>query len=91
MADRLLLGKAAGAVLVAGTGHARKDRGVPRELARLGETSVVSVAFAEVEHGQVDPARYGAVWHAEVPPFDYVWFTPRATDADPCEGMRHPK
>ena len=91
LAERVALGKAGGAVLIAGTGHVRKDRGVPRALARNGETSVVSVAFAEVAHDQMDPASYGAEWHAEVPPFDYVWFTPRATDADPCEGMRAPK
>jgi uncharacterized iron-regulated protein len=91
LAERVALGKAGGAVLIAGTGHVRKDRGVPRALARNGEASVVSVAFAEVAHDQTDPASYGAEWHAEVPPFDYVWFTPRATDADPCEGMRAPK
>jgi uncharacterized iron-regulated protein len=91
MAARLELGKQDGAVLIAGTGHVRKDRGVPRELARLGEGSLVSVAFAEVMHDERDPARYGAEWHADRPPFDFVWFTPRATDADPCEGMRPPK
>jgi uncharacterized iron-regulated protein len=91
MAERLELSKAGGAVLIAGSGHARTDRGVPRELARLGEHSVVSVAFAEVEHDERDPARYGAMWHSDVPPFDYLWFTPRATDADPCSGMKRSK
>jgi uncharacterized iron-regulated protein len=91
MAARLELGKQEGAVLIAGTGHVRKDRGVPHELTRLGERSVVSVAFAEVKHDERDPRRYGAVWHADLPPFDFVWFTPRATDADPCEGMRPPR
>jgi uncharacterized iron-regulated protein len=75
-------------VLIAGTGHARKDRGVPGDLARLGEKSVVTLAFAEVEHGEVDPAHYGTFWHVPTPPFDFVWFTPRATDDDPCEGMK---
>lgn len=91
LAERVALGKAGGAVLIAGTGHVRKDRGVPRALARSGESSVVSVAFTEVAHDHIDPASYGTFWHAEAPPFDYVWFTPRATDADPCEGMRAPK
>lgn len=91
MAERMKLGNASGAILIAGTGHARKDRGVPRELARLGETDVVALAFAEVEHGQADPERYAALWHSDVLPFDYAWFTPRATDEDACKGMRPPR
>jgi hypothetical protein len=51
----------------------------------------VSVAFAEVEHGDLEPARYAANWHADALPFNYVWFTPRATDEDPCQGMRKAK
>jgi len=78
-----------GAVLVAGTGHTRIDRGVPRELARIapGETAV-SIAFVEVSHADVDPRAYGAEWNAKELPFDFVLFTPRANDDDPCAKMR---
>jgi uncharacterized iron-regulated protein len=77
-----------GAVLIAGTGHTRVDRGVPRELARIapGE-SAVSIAFVEVSHDDTDPRAYGAAWHARDLPFDYVLFTPRANDDDPCAKM----
>jgi len=83
MADRLVIGSAnAGGVLIAGGGHVRRDRGVPRYLARLrpGE-SVLSIAFVEVQPDANDPAAYetGA---------DVVWFTPRWGDDDPCEAMR---
>jgi uncharacterized iron-regulated protein len=76
-----------GAVLISGSGHAREDRGVPVELARAGETSVLTVAFAEVVHAEMDPEQYRSVWHADALPFSYVWFTPRASDDDPCERM----
>jgi len=42
--------------------------------------SVTSVSFREVRHGEVDPKSYAN----EEGPFDYVWFTPRGSDADPC-------
>jgi uncharacterized iron-regulated protein len=78
-----------GAVLIAGTGHTRIDRGVPRELARIapGET-VVSIAFVEVSHADLDPRAYGAAWNAAGLPFDFVLFTPRTSDDDPCAKMR---
>jgi uncharacterized iron-regulated protein len=80
---RVLTGAGAkdGAVLIAGAGHARLDRGVPYYLKlEAPETSVVSLAFVEAEPGRTEPAAYVAA-HG---PFDYLWFTPRATDEDPC-------
>ena len=77
------------AVLVAGAEHARLDRGAPRALARLAPgAAVVSVAFLEVDRTQDDPwadleARYGSE-----PVFDYVWYTPKASDEDYCERMK---
>ncbi len=65
-----------GAVLIAGAGHARRDMGVPR---MLPDADVVSVAFLEVRGDTTSPP---------VVPFDYVWFTPRVTDQDPCERFR---
>lgn len=67
-----------GAVLVAGGGHTRADRGVPHY---LDGTSAV-VLFREVDADTPDPAAYddeGA---------DFLWFTPRVDDADPCEEFR---
>jgi uncharacterized iron-regulated protein len=62
-------------VLIAGAGHARRDRGVPLYLA---DRDLVSIAFMEAEVDKASPRDYGAA------SYDYVWFTPRATREDPC-------
>jgi uncharacterized iron-regulated protein len=86
----IVLGRAgaqAGAVLISGGGHARLDRGVPYYLAlEAPGASVTSLVFREVSHGETDPRAYAA----EEGPFDYVWFTPRASDEDPCAAF-HPQ
>ncbi len=66
-------------VLVAGRGHARTDRAVPYYLERFGARNVVSVALVEVEDAARDPRGY------DVGSFDLVVFTPRTSDADPCQ------
>lgn len=77
------------AVLVAGTGHTRRDRGVPKDLAaRDPSRPVTSIAFVEVEHDRMQPGDYAERFAATALPFDFVWFTPRASDEDPCAGMR---
>ncbi len=77
-------------VLIAGTGHTRRDRGAGRDLAvRDPSRPVTSIAFAEVEAGRNDPPAYAARWNVAVLPFDFVWFTPRASDEDPCAGFTH--
>lgn len=89
MAESLVVGEQDGAVLIAGAGHVRNDRGVPAYLrARLHGTSVASVAFVEVRDGWTAPADYAARFGAGSLPFGYVWFTERADDADPCETFR---
>ena len=66
-------------VLIAGNGHARTDRGVPAYLyAHAPDAKVVSVGFLEVDHAETTPSPE---------PHDYVWYTPRASDEDPCAKM----
>lgn len=78
-------GTSDGAVLIAGAGHARKDRGAPYYLALgLPGTPVVSVALQEVAHGVDDPKAYGS----EAQAVDFVWFTPRGSDEDPCAAFK---
>jgi uncharacterized iron-regulated protein len=67
-------------VLIAGAGHARRDRGVPLY---LGDHDVVIIAFIEVEEGKTVPQDYFDGF-ATAASFDYVWFTPRAAREDPC-------
>ncbi|MEO6576862.1 MAG: ChaN family lipoprotein [Polyangiaceae bacterium] len=84
MASLLMADEGAGAVLIAGAGHARSDRGVPLAIhAQNPRADVASVAFVEVD-GVEAPDAYAARFGAKTLPFDYVWFTPRANDDDPC-------
>jgi uncharacterized iron-regulated protein len=82
LADALL--RSAGpAVLIAGAGHVRKDGAVPLYVSRREpKRRVVSVAFLEVGHRS--PEEFAELGRA----FDFLWFTPRANDLDPCEHFR---
>jgi uncharacterized iron-regulated protein len=88
MARQLIAaGVADGAVLIAGGGHARLDRAVPRYLGLDAPgSSVVSISIHEVRHDARDAPAYAA----DEGPFDYVWFTPRGSDEDPCAAFKAP-
>lgn len=76
-----------GAVLIAGSGHARKDRGVPRYLSVLAPRArVVAIAMFEVVAGEDDPRDY--LEGFEPGAFDAIIFTPRLDDKDPCARFR---
>jgi uncharacterized iron-regulated protein len=80
---------AAGAILIAGTGHVRRDWGAPIHLRRrVSPTAFVSLAFLEVDAEESDPERLLDARYGASVPFDYIWFTPRVDDADPCERFR---
>jgi uncharacterized iron-regulated protein len=89
MADRMIQPRTTRdsdvAVLIAGTGHARADWGVPLHLARLAPGArIVTVGLVEVEKDVIDPASYAERFEGKAA-FDFVWFTPRVDDDDPCE------
>lgn len=91
MAETLARGTAdgRGAVLIAGAGHVRTDHGVPVALAlKAPGTRTFALAFLEVTAGETDPAAYGALFDSPRPPFDAVWFTPRAEREDQCEAFK---
>jgi uncharacterized iron-regulated protein len=78
-----------GVVLVCGYGHARRDYAAPVYLLHHAPAHrVVSVAVLEVIAGRTTPAEYAAAFHAGRLPFDYVIFTPRADNEDPCKRFR---
>lgn len=78
-----------GAALVCGFAHARKDYGVPAHLAAAAAgRRIVSVAFVEVFPAGTKPSDYAQALHAAQLPFDFVVFTPRVDDEDPCEKFR---
>ena len=75
-----------GAVLIAGAQHIRRDRGVPRNLERgSAPDSLASLAFLEVSGANADAAEELGTHASDTPLFDYVWFTPRLDDRDPCQ------
>lgn len=77
------------AVLVAGTGHIRSDRGVPRFLQGLDAGApTLGIAFIEVRPGRDVAGDYAAIYGAERLPFDIAWFTPAVDFEDPCVKFR---
>lgn len=77
------------AILLAGNGHVRKDRGVPRDLARMApERKVLAVMLLEVEAGVTDAAALVPRDPQDRPAADFVVLTPRTERPDPCETMR---
>ncbi|HEY7675005.1 MAG TPA: ChaN family lipoprotein [Burkholderiales bacterium] len=73
------------AVLVAGAGHARRDRGVPIYLSAAARKQLLVIAFVEVESGRNEPSAYAGEGLAAS--YDVVVFTPRAARVDPCKSL----
>lgn len=63
-------------VLIAGAGHVRRDRAVPRYLAEPSRALVIGLV--EVREGQIAPAAYTSAG------FDVLWFTASKQRPDPC-------
>jgi uncharacterized iron-regulated protein len=73
-----VIAQAAPSALVAGRGHVRRDRGVPFHLQKEGKTDFLSVALLDVDDARKKAEQY------DVAAFDFVIFTPRVSDEDPC-------
>jgi uncharacterized iron-regulated protein len=80
MAQALTKHAQRGAVLIAGAGHVRADRGAPLYLA----TRPLVIAFVEIDPKRRRPQDYFDGTFAVATSFDYLWFTSRAERADPC-------
>jgi uncharacterized iron-regulated protein len=94
LAERLHEGVEAsrGALLIAGAGHVRRDQGVPAQLTRAYGATSLAIGLVQVNAEDATAERYAAGFEARVLPFDFVWFTPRANDVDPCAELRaHPR
>ena len=63
------------AVIIAGNGHVRRDYGLPNHLRQ----KTMSIGLIEVQKDHLTIADYAPKR------FDYIWFTPRLNDDDPCE------
>ncbi len=90
MAQSLITaGDSDGAVLIAGAGHVQNDYGIPVYLtAKAADKRVISIGFLEVDRQKTEPQSYAPPNSDSRLPFDYVWFTPRVDDEDPCEKFK---
>lgn len=76
-------------VLIAGSGHVRKDRGVPYYLKKRGpQARITSIAWIEVDKDAHDISDYSEHIGKNATRFDYIWFTAQADRPDPCEKMK---
>ncbi len=88
IADALMARAPAGAVLIAGNGHVRRDLGVPVQLAvRAPQRSALAVGIVEVVEDMARAEDYVAPAAGDAPQFDFVVFTPRTARPDPCAGF----
>ena len=88
MADAAMNGLRQGVVAIVGSGHARRDVGMPLYIsARDPSARILSIAFVEVVPGKNSPDTYETDSASDVPPFDLIWFTPRVARKDPCADM----
>ena len=77
------------AILLAGNGHVRADRGVPLYLRqRVPDRKFVSVMLVEVEDDKTDLQAYVPRDPDGKPAADFIVLTPRQPRPDPCEAMR---
>lgn len=77
------------AILAAGNGHVRTDRGVPWHLRRRApDRQSVAVMMLEVEEGKEDPDTYVPRAPDGQAAVDFIVFTPRAMRTDPCADLR---
>ena len=74
-------------VVIAGGGHTRKDRGIPWYLRRMApDLRSVTIRPAEVARGETVAADYLFADESD----DFLWFTPRVDERDPCDAFRQP-
>jgi uncharacterized iron-regulated protein len=77
-----------GAVLIAGSGHIRKDWAVPRFIRQqVPGASIISIAFLEADPERSAPADYVEAIAGLDAPYDFIYFTPKADLVDRCAEM----
>ncbi len=90
MIDAANEAKSGSAILIAGNGHVRDDRGVPIYLAKQNPTplKVVSLIMAETPDGRDDPQEIMNKRPDGQPAADFFWFTPSFDRGDPCQDFK---
>lgn len=86
--ERAAADRGAVAVLIAGLGHTRTDRGVPHYFTDpQARQLTLSIALLEADPSDTDPMAHADRRDATLP-YDIVWFTPQMNRPDPCEQYR---
>ncbi len=85
MARALLRAKTRGGILIAGNGHVRKDRGVPR---LMQQDNLVVIGLIEVEKSKFSYTDYPLENDQNQALYDYVIYTPKFDISDQCATMR---
>ncbi len=76
-----------GALLIAGSGHVRRDFAAPMYLRRRApDKGIVAVALTEIS-GKRRPASYAPPTPSGRPVYDYLWFTRSHNMGNPCERL----
>lgn len=78
-------------IVIAGNGHVRRDRGVPRYMKSISGWDSAVVSFQEVVQGAATIAAHIEASGEASLPYDYVWFTAGSDDGDPCEQFKQKK
>lgn len=91
MARALLASNDDGAILIAGSGHVRRDRGVPFQLDKIEagtDQESLSIGLLEVSPKNQSVTDYNLTNEQGVPLYDFVVFTPKFDITDHCIAMR---
>lgn len=76
------------AVLIAGSGHVRRDWAVPSFIRKASPgASITSIAFFEVDPARTSPSDYVEALAGLEKPYDFIYFTPKADLIDRCAEM----
>lgn len=77
-----------GAVLIAGSGHVRKDWAVPSFIrTKMPDAAILSVALFEVDPERPSPSDYVEALAGLEAPYDFIYFTPKSDLTDHCAEM----
>jgi uncharacterized iron-regulated protein len=88
MADAAISNIGRGIVAIVGSGHARRDVGMPLYLAaRDPSARIFSIGFVEVIPGMNAPEAYEIESASGDAPYDVIWFTPRVARTNPCADL----
>ena len=93
LADAALRARAYGAngytIVIAGNGHARRDRGAPAYIAAArADVTVAALGLLETQAAATDWRDYAGPGGDAAALYDYIWFTAPAPREDPCVAFR---